>query len=165
MRLPFNGDSLRITAMKNAPPSWSWGTILMQRRRGNFEPKLWAQLLLEMPPVSQLTLFVSSMLKFLDKGTLYSELTSKLLYTVWLSWMLVLEGNMLGHITFFLLSGTSSWVWNQDPLSFTCKSHEGNHWGKQIGRATFWHLISSMQYCPVLSNCSTEHQTEKGWIR
>jgi hypothetical protein len=57
--------------------------ILLQRYRWNFEAtlkyksSLWAELLLEMPHVSQLTL------KLLEKGKVYSKLTSKPLYTVW----------------------------------------------------------------------------------
>ena len=115
MWLPFKGDNLWRTAMKNAPLFWSWGTILMHRCSGNFEfsmlevQSIFLLELIESPSVSWLIFLVSSMLQFL-KLLLSSIFTSTSPRTVWLPSVPLLEGNMLGNTTFFLSCGTSSWV-------------------------------------------------------
>ena len=145
MWLPFKGDNLWRTAMKNAPLFWSWGTILMHRCSGNFEFSMlevqsnFLLVLIGSPSISWLFLLVSSMLQFL-KLLLSSIFTSTSPRTVWLPSVPLLEGNMLGNTTFFLSCGTSSWVWNQDPRSCTCKSKKKNHWDNQ-NRTRSGHLV------------------------
>ena len=160
VRLPFKGNNLWRTAMKNAPLFWSWGTILMDRCSGNFELTMFEVQtkillgLIETPSMSWLAFFVSSMLIFLEKLLILSLFTSTSPHTVWLSSVLLLAGNMLGNTTFFLLCGTSSWLWNQDSRSCTCRSQKRNHWDNQNRRIRF--SPRSLLHCQVGTNCLTK---------